>query len=219
MKIIVSLLLVLVCGTVQAQTLKEKADYNKSVTAFMGGMSQLKSAEVNTMKAVGDYLHKIATIQELQEKVRSAKMDNEMKVAEQFYAKRKLYETNRKPRVRPDTKKLESLADQQRPIRLTGFSDKRIEWPTIFDQDRFIQVKEKVQGLLKKRTPQNSGYGSNNYNQVRQQIKLMKTSLKSYISTMEPMEYLAAKKFLESLEYEVRFKANSTRNLMASYVQ
>lgn len=215
MRIILSIVLVLVCSVTQAQNVKDQAEYNKSVTALMGGISQLKAAEVNTLKGIGEHLHKLATIQELQEKIRTIRLDNDLKYAQNFYAKRKLHEENC-PARKTDVKKLDSLSEQNRPTRLTTYAVNKIEWPTIFEQDRFFNTKVKIQNLLNNRTVDNSGLGSDNYNEISRNIDAMKTSLKDYIDTLKPMEYLVAKRFLNDLDYSGRFKYNPLNDLVAS---
>lgn len=217
MRLVTLIILSLIATTTYAKepTLKEKADYNKSITALMGGVSQLTTAQSTALKNYAEYLHKLTTIQELQEKIKAARLDNEMKYAEQFYAKRELYEKNKKKRT-VTQKNIESLADKR--VKLTSFqASQNDSWPTIFNTDVFKTHRIKLKQLFEEQTSEDSGIGSQNYNQINLEISRMKTTLKDYIKTMTPAEYLVAKRFLDKLAYQASFRRAKLDDLIASY--
>ena len=70
-------------------SMKDKATYNASVASLMGGVANIKNANSNSVRAWGEYLHKLVAIEQLKETLRKETMANDMKAAENFYAMRK----------------------------------------------------------------------------------------------------------------------------------
>jgi hypothetical protein len=203
-------------------SLKDKADYNKSVAAVLGGVSQVKNANAHCLKAVGEYLHKLATISQLQEQIRKEKMANDMKSVENFYAKKKMhndYHSNRGPK-RLSAERYRELARERKPARLTAAQitpvSSRINWPHRLRSDCFDQNRAEVERLWAERTVQNSGIGSQNHTEIECLVAQMKKHLKQRIHSMSPMDYLAAKKFLNGLALESRFVAGAELEAVAS---
>ena len=57
------------------------------------------------------------------------------------------------------------------------------------------------------RSPDDSGVGSQNCAQIQRAVAQLKDLLKGRIEATNPMDYVAAKKFLDRLAYEARFVA------------
>ena len=112
-QILAAAVLVIAGSSSRAQA-DENEEYNKSITAYLGGVASITTAQANNLKAVGDYLQKFAAISQLQEQVRQLQMANDMVEAQNWYAKKKLYGDYRKSRksTRLDAKKLAELRSQ-----------------------------------------------------------------------------------------------------------
>ena len=187
-------------------------NYNKSMITLVSSICQLRTLEMNVIKNQADYLHKLMTIRELAEKVKTLQMANELKYAETFYAKKKLYEDNQKKKNTKGQEIQESLADKKvHPAALEIF---KMDWPYPLTNEEFMAQRLQIEQLIEDRTLQNSGLGSNNYGNLHKLINELKELLKDNIDEYKPMEYITAKGFLEDLELEVR-KVHT--NLIASY--
>jgi hypothetical protein len=203
-------------------SLKEKADYNKSLAAVLGGISSVKGANANTLKTMGDYFHKLVTIRQLQEQIRQAKMANDMTATKNWYQKKKLYEDycKSKPRKRLSVEKLRQLARAAAPARSASASivrvSARVKWPHLLTAECFAAKRSQVEGLLAQRTAQNSGAGTRNCEQIQLAVAQMKSALRARIRQTTPMEYLAAKRFLDNLAFEARFVVGPTMEQVAS---
>jgi hypothetical protein len=197
----------------RAQSEKDKAAFNKSMASLMGGFAGLVNAESNALKATGAYLEKLVAIQQLQEQVRKLRMENDMQEAKNWYAKKKLYQDYRKANQpsRLTAKKLAELAHNKAPVRLTAAeiyrSSSEVSWPPLLERECFDQKRAELERLMAERTPADSGIGSQNCAQVQQAVGQMKDLLKDRIDETNPMDYVATKKFLDSLAYEARFVA------------
>ena len=195
-------------------TAKEKANFNKSVAAVMGGIASLKGAEANSLKTMGDYLHKMTTIRQLQEQIRQQRMANDMTAMKNWYAKKKLYIDYHKDkaRKRPVAKKLEEIARSQAPARLTSYqpTSSELSWPYSLANECYSQKRAELERLMTERIPENSGVGSQNCEQTQQAVGQMKTMLKERVKETNPTDYMAAKKFLDTLAFESQFVFTST---------
>lgn len=192
-------------------------DPNKSASDYYSSMvdnfCKLKTAEGNSMKNFAEYLQKMITIEELQEKIRALKLDNEMKEAKQFYEKRKLYTDNKAKRVAP--KPVKSLADK--PVKMASLSRyKGLPWPTIFEEDPFLQTKTQIDRLFSERSLENSGVGSKNYREIQRYLDDIKELLVKEMDDMKPMEYMIYKKFLDSVSYESSTVSSELKDLVVS---
>jgi hypothetical protein len=174
------------------------------------------------MLELANYKEKIVKIQELSEKLRTATMANDMQAAKNFYEKRKLSDQYRQARRRkpPTQKKLQELAKQGAPARLTSHQLKpassQINWPHLLMTEHLDQNRAEVERLMGERTGRNSGTGTRNCDQIQQAVQDMKAALKERVQGASPMEYLAAKKFLDSLAFEARFVVQPKLDAVAS---
>ena len=57
--------------------------------------------------------------------------------------------------------------------------------------------------------PQHSGLGTDNFAQIRESTEEMKQMLKGNLGQFTPMEYVTAKRFLTSVEFEAQKRATS----------
>jgi hypothetical protein len=203
-------------------SLKDKATYNQSVAALLGGISSVKKADASALQTMGDYLHKMVTIRQLREQIRTAKMANDMKAAENYYAKRKMndqYRLARRPkRLKPE--QLQQLASNGAPVRLATHelsqASARVNWPAPLCSDCFAGRRAELERLMVERTMEESGLGTRNCEQIQTAVAQMKSALKARVRTLSAMDYLAAKSFLERLAHEARFVAGPDLQAVAS---
>ncbi len=83
----------------------------------------------------------------------------------------------------------------------------KIAWPLSLNAPRFAQFRNRLESLFANRSVDNSGLDSQNYRDIRMVTKQMKHRLRLHIREYDPVSYIAAKKFIDSLAYEARFAA------------
>jgi hypothetical protein len=206
-----TIILSLVCTTVCGANTKDQAEYNKSMASLMGGMAQLQTAQANTLKAIADYKVKMMEMAQQAEEIKSARMDNELKRTDTFYAKRQKYEAYRKSR----TIKRRIPPSQARNVSYQS-STTYVNWPRTFDDSQYQLLRSRLDQLFKDRSFQNSGLGSRNYSQIKITVEHLEALLKNNIKGMKPVEYLAAKNFLKMVDKEAQ-KMYNVLDKVAAY--
>ena len=110
-----------------------------------------------------------------------------------------------KPRDIEDAKRLAKLAA---PARLTEDQfdpfTAQLNWPHVLRRSEYDAVRNKIDSLMQRRTPDDSGDGSPSHTKIRQMTDVMKLLLKENMDLVTPQQYANAKAFLVSLEYEAR---------------
>jgi hypothetical protein len=201
--------------------MKEQTDYNLSLAAMMGGVSQVMAADANGLKEVGEHLQKLIAIRQLQQKLREEKMNNDLKAAQSFYEKKKLNDQYRAQRPKRITaEKLKETSRSKTPARLSSHQispvSSRIKWPDLLTTECFARSRTEVERLMAERTAANSGAGTQNCEQIQQAVAQMKSVLRDQVKAITPMEYLAAMKHLDSLAFEARFVLAPSTQAVAS---
>ena len=74
----------------------------------------------------------------------------------------------------------------------------------MFTGQEYRAEREAIDRLIAERTVNNSGLGSANGQAIKAAARQMKAKLKGQIRTISPSEYVQAKNFLSSLEYEAQ---------------
>jgi hypothetical protein len=141
------------------------------------------------------------------EEARSRFFDNKLKWTEIYWARRRLNESERqqdydKMRTRRDNwrnNRVERVAALN-PSQLDPSSGK-IYWPTPLQAAQFYDGRKKIDELFLTRS-RSSIPGLDQ--EINLTTQAMKDQLKDYIETMTPHEYLAARKFLDGLNYEIQ---------------
>ena len=147
------------------------------------------------------------------QQVRSAALDNNLKAAKTFYEKRKLHAEHKSQntRKRPTQKDVTRYSQASAPVRPASYELEpargTIYWPDVLLEEEFADCRIRLDGLFGQRKVGASVSGSNVSRQVLTATTQMREKLRSKIRQMTPVEYMAARKFLESLAHEVRFPA------------
>ncbi len=184
--------------------LKGCAEMSKAGAAWV-------SAQAAVIKAKADATVSHAKAIQTMEQTRTVSLDNDLKAATNFYEKRKLNEAYRmvNTQARPTKEDLIRYSKASMPERPTNYQVDQvrgtIRWLEVFQQDEFLAHRVPLDYLFAQRSPANSGLGSENCRQVKQEAEGMREVLRSIIGEMSPAEYLAARKFIESLAFEAQF--------------
>jgi hypothetical protein len=161
-------------------------------------------------RAVGVLRYNTSLAMINREVARSYNLDNREKYVQKYFSVKKINkeyrDSERKPS--PTQEDYARWAKELAPQRLAAGQYEpalgRLSWPIVFEQGEFATEREAIDRLMAERTMEDSGVGSANEQAISQLIGPMKAKLKGQIRTLSPSQYVQAKNFLESLEYEVQ---------------
>lgn len=162
------------------------------------------------VRAAGQYNYNTAASMIAAEEARSRSIDNHLKSVQTFYEKRRLYREEKKAtaRPKPSRQQLERLAKSRLPKRLDAMAYNRaagaLNWPDVLRDGAFAPERDAIDQLVRER-----GKSSGHDTQLKLIVAQMKDVLKANIRAMSPAEYIQAKSFLSSLQYEAKFAAAS----------
>jgi hypothetical protein len=167
-------------------------------------------------RAAGEYNYNSALANMYNQEAYRRYLENRTKKVETYFQMRALNQEarNAERRRRPTREAISRNARRAAPARLASYQFQpllgTVVWPAVLRDREFQETRESVDQLIAARTIGNSGKGSENHRKVRNLTLRMKGQLKDQIDTMKPMEYVQAKKFLTSLEYEVSHKIKAS---------
>ncbi|MDX1944895.1 MAG: hypothetical protein SFU86_05765 [Pirellulaceae bacterium] len=155
-----------------------------------------------------NYYHSLASINH--QEAYSRYLDNREKRTETYF---RLKQINRAARDAQKPSRMTGeqyavLAKRQAPDRLTGSEyDRalgRLEWPAALQGPEFAAERTALDRVFATRAPNDSGVGSKFSVTVRQLTGPMQDRLQASVSSLSPMQFIAAKKFLTGLAYEAQ---------------
>jgi len=98
------------------------------------------------------------------------------------------------------------FAAQAKPDRLSPSelsNAGKISWPMLLQADEFVAFRAELEKVFAQRAA-NRGIGLEDHVKVSETAKVMLEVLKMYAGGVDPMDYVAARRFIESLAYEAR---------------
>lgn len=143
------------------------------------------------------------------QQARSADLDNRLKFAETYFAKRQINkqyrDENRRPA--PTEEQLFRRAQAARPSRLspTEFDpvSGKIRWPLLLTDDRFAAEREQLEPLFQK-LAHDGRLNLEDVTEVQRLGENIQTSMRKMIRDVPSSNYMAADRFLRSLMYEAQ---------------
>lgn len=168
------------------------------------------------LQGAGQYNYDTSRAAINQQEALSRAYDNRLKGIQTYFEAKAINESyvarHQKPRL--TQQELTQLAKESAPARLTSYQYEpafgKVFWPALLEAPQFAAHRAAIEELMASRDPLNSGVGSANHRDVRQVTLAMQEILKADIATANPQEYVAAKKFLASLEYEAQQRAGAS---------
>ncbi len=146
------------------------------------------------------------------EAARSQNLDNRVKYAETFYAKRRMNEEYREAKKTPPptAEQLFRRSEAAKPKRLSpGEFDPvsgKINWPLLLQDDSFAADRTALEELFGEMAV-NERLSFDQYQQIRETGARMQEQLNSIIREVAPRDHMKATSFLTSLLYEARLVA------------
>lgn len=83
-----------------------------------------------------------------------------------------------------------------------------IHWPTVLTNDEFSVERNILNSVFAQRERKHGTLTAEEYSEIQKSTSAILASLKKNLKSYAPDDYLAAKKFTESLAYEARFMAH-----------
>ncbi len=192
------------------------AQSGNALWSYLNGQAEMQKATAAVINAQAALVKSISeaqlnyakTIDSLQT-TRTKALENDLKVATNFYEKRKLYDAYQSlqtDRERPDPEDLMRYSREAAPERPDGSQLDRgvIHWPDILQREEFTDARIQLDILFVQRYKTQSGPGSDVYRDVRKLTDQMRLELKDMVQQLSPVEYMAAKRFIDSLAYEAQ---------------
>ena len=193
------------------------AQENTRANASTNQFNTWIDAQCKILKAKSEWITAVANVDatnaqtlETLQKVRSAALDNNVKVAKTFYDKRTLYDgyqglNTRKRPTQEDVIRYSSASIPKRPASFELEAVRgRISWPEALMEEEFSDCRVQLDGLFAQRK---AASGASVLGQVQTVTVQMREQLRSKIRQLSPAGYVVARRFLDSLAYEARFPA------------
>lgn len=195
----------------QANVLTAQANARSSmITGWIEAQAKMLTARAAMITAIANARESNAKTMQTLQQVRGLSLDNNLKTAKTFYEKRKLHKDYMasKTRKRPSKEDVSRYSKASLPKRPADYQlqpdQNKIYWPHVLQEERFLEYREQLESLFARRGA-GSGITNGTYQQVRTVAEGMRADLRSMIRQTAPVEYLEARKFIDSLVLESRF--------------
>ncbi len=188
----------------------EEAAANAYSTAVRANTEVVKT-QAAWLQAISSARKMAAETAKLHQQVRSLRLDNQVKTAETFFAKRERREQYRakRPRTRPDHETYVRVCSATKPDRLLKYQydpdQGQISWPRLLRRPEFAEYRQEVESLFALGSAGSSGAGGQLQFKVDKLTGQMRGELQGMVREVNLMEYAAAKNFIRGLAYEARF--------------
>lgn len=185
-------------------------DLYKSRAEMLKAAADNKQANAAIIQAMAHYGKTSAETAKLHQETREKAVQNELLEAKVFYEKRAAYDAYRaarrteRPSASDHTERARRLV-RGRPISYqqagqTGL----LRWPTLLKGGVYASMRKQIDGLLKSRTQEDSGAGSQNCVDTLAYVDSMKDKLRGNIRRYKAGDYLVARKFLDNIAAEAQ---------------
>lgn len=199
-----SFLLVVLASAASAQ------DLYKSRTEMLHAEAANKQANATVITAIALYEKTQAEIARLNQDTREKHATNDLLEAETYYKKRGQYHTYQSSqRPKPEqAKEYVAPARAVSAVRTTapqqGTPSGAVSWPTLLKTPTYDTICRQIDTLLKYRTPENSGAGSQNCVEIVARIEWLKGTLRENIRRYSSIDYLKARNFVAAIALEAQ---------------
>jgi len=172
-------------------------------------------------RGAGDYNYLSAEALKSIEQAKSLNVDTRMKGLENYWEAKRVNYANTLGKIkRFSTEQMAALARKEAPERLAQHQyepfNGRLNWPAALTAQEFAAHREAMNEMFAKRTTHDVGAETEFHATVREVTDEMEVMLQARIDHMPPMEYTAAKKFLNGLEREAELVPGTAATGLAS---
>jgi len=183
---------------------------SSTITSWANTQAALVGARATMVKSVADANSTNARTLQTIKQTRSITLEADLKAAKTFYEKRKLHEGYR---VLHSRKSLapENLVRYSKnivPGRLANYQiapcKGKIKWPLVLQEQAFLQQRLQIDSLFLQRQKAGVAVNRNACRRAQDAVTQMRNELRARVRQMSHGEYLAARKFIDSLAFETR---------------
>lgn len=181
--------------------LRGTADIAKAQAAMITAQASVIANVASTNAAVGKAADDM-------ERVRAMAMDNDLKAAKAFYDRRKMYvdyqTQHAAQRAKKDVARRSKATTERASVYEVDPLRGRIYWPSALKREEFTDARAQMDTLFAERKVRQAGLGSNFCRQAKMLTGEMRDQLRELVDDLSPAEYLAARKFLDTLSFEAQ---------------
>lgn len=203
--------------------------YNYGTAAGQGllysGMGDLYAGQGQFLRGAGDYEHSKSIANVNNEEAEYRDIRNDDYYTQTFFNKR---QTNLEARAREKELRRYVYGDRPTAAQLAYYQKLRepdrldaqeyepvlghLNWPAVLEGKEFKEIRDFIDQRFAARSNlgNTTGLGSDNYKDIREATDVLKAHLLANMDDMTPMEYVAAKNFVESLEREAQEEVDLT---------
>lgn len=197
------------------------SDYNGCQPWYYGHHSSTEAEGIlkgsaAVIASAGQYNLDTAKASVYAEEGRSKAIENNQKFVQTYFEIRKINREQREAEIGPraTVQELAAWAKEAAPKRLDGSQYEpalgRVFWPAVLQSPQFTAYRADIDHAMSTREPGNSGLGSENFRNVKVAVESMQETLKANVDLIPPAEYVQAKKFLTSLQWEAQHRMAPT---------
>jgi hypothetical protein len=208
--------------------------YNYGTTAGLGvlwgGLGDYMAGQGQYLQGAGVYNHSNSLANINNEEAEGLDIRNDEYAADAFFNKRLANLASRRQEDdarmamvnRLSSEQLFRMSKERAPQRLRNTEHDsltgEITWPGVLQSPQFAAARNTLDALFAKRqrVPDRTGLGSENYREIREQTETLERQLRADMDRLTPMEYVAAKDFLRSLEFEAQQPAVAGAEALAA---
>ena len=182
--------------------------YLDGQAAVVKAYADVLSAQAQMVKARSEANLNNAKALEALQNVRGQAIENDLKSAVTFYEKRKLYANDHAAQQldRPSAEDVIRYSKASVPERPTNYqlnaARGKIYWPSLLQRHEFLERREQLEALFARRASQPTGPGSEISYEAQEAVAEMRDQLRDMVEQVPPMDYVAVRRFLDSLSHE-----------------
>lgn len=172
-----------------------------------GGVGGARSGTADIIRAQGEYAESYGQGLINSEEARSKYIDNQKKWLEVYYERKKMGEQYKKEQADERNRATQKWLATREPGAPDPLSPRQLDpstgkvfWPTGLQSQEFADLRVQLENEFDARAHASSG--ASNGDKINQLAREMQKTLKANIRDMTPNQYIAAKKFLDSMAYE-----------------
>jgi hypothetical protein len=165
--------------------------------------------QAEVVRGKADYNLLTAEAVKLLKQARAQDIENERRALATYYEARELNKAATTDQIKRFTpEQSAALAKKQAPERLTVEEYNpvtgKLEWPALLQENAFSAHRQAIDYLFKKRTSKDVKAETPFHSTVRELTEDMLAMLQRHIDALPPMEYTAARKFVQGVEREAQ---------------
>lgn len=144
------------------------------------------------------------------EQARQLALQNDSLAVETYFHNRRVNTEARRAEAGPKLTavQIERINQNRTPARLTAAQlghDGAIGWPAVLEQPKYDELRSKLSELFANRVSGETSASVSFYRQVQTVTQSLKSLLRDEMSNLSSGDYLAARRFLDSLAHEARY--------------